>query len=60
MVHWIIFSVMICWMVGPLAVYGIAPRKNRDPYLWVFGSAILGPLVPLVFFLLPARPAQAA
>ncbi|MFN3431593.1 MAG: hypothetical protein ACK46X_16770 [Candidatus Sericytochromatia bacterium] len=58
--HWMIFFVMICWMVGPLAVYGVAPKKNRDPYLWVFGSAILGPLVPLVFFILPPARLQEA
>jgi hypothetical protein len=60
MVHWIIFSVMICWMFGPLAVYGFAPKKNRDPYLWVFASALLGPLVPVLFFCLPAAKLQEA
>ena len=59
MVHWLIFSFMILWMFAPLAVYGIAPRKNRDPYVWVFASAILGPLVALVFFLLPPAPQEA-
>lgn len=53
MVHWLVFTVMIMWMVGPLAVYGFAPRKNRDPYVWVFCSAIFGPLVALTFLALP-------
>lgn len=55
--HWYVFVFMVLWMAGPLLVYGISPRKHRDPYLWVFASAILGPLVAGIFLLLPARKA---
>lgn len=57
--HWIVFTYMLLWMIGPLAVFGFGPRKNRDPYLWVFGATILGPPVALLFLALPraARPA---
>lgn len=60
MMHWFILLFMLTWMFMPLAIYGFSPRKNRDPYLWVFASAILGPIVGLVFFVLPPAKPQAA
>lgn len=56
--HWFVFVFMILWMAGPLVVFGVSPRKHRDPYVWVFCSAIFGPLVAALFLLLP--PAQKA
>lgn len=57
--HWIVFTYMLAWMLCPLAIFGIAPQKGRDPYLWVFAATLLGPPVALVFLALPraARPA---
>jgi hypothetical protein len=57
--HWFVFIFMLLWMAGPLVVYGMAPRKNRDPYLWVFGCTIFGPLVAAVYLLLPRAPKAA-
>ncbi|MFP5502345.1 MAG: hypothetical protein ACLGIN_07630 [Candidatus Sericytochromatia bacterium] len=54
--HFAVLFYMLCWMTGPLFIFGFSPRKNRDPYLWVFTSAIFGPPVVLLFFALPARP----
>ena len=57
--HWIVFTYMLLWMFGPLLVFGLGPRKNRDPYLWVFASTIIGPPVTLIYLALP-RAAQPA
>ncbi len=57
--HWIVFTYMLAWMFGPLAVFGLAPRKHRDPYLWVFAATLLGPPVALVFAALPPQPEAA-
>lgn len=57
--HFGVLFFMLCWMIAPLAIFGYAPRKHRDPFLWVFAATLLGPLVALVFFALPAKP-QAA
>lgn len=55
MIHeYFVFAFMFLWMIAPVAIYGFAPRKRRDPYLWVAGATLLGPLVALVFFSLPA------
>lgn len=56
--HWIVFTYMLAWMFGPLVVFGVAPRKNRDPYLWVFAATLIGPPVALAFLAL--RPAPRA
>lgn len=53
--HFLVLFLMLLWMAGPLAIYAAAPRKGRDPYLWVFAATLLGPLVPLAFFAWPAR-----
>lgn len=53
--HWIVFTYMMLWMFGPLAVFWQGPAKGRDPYLWVFGATLLGPPVALLFLLLPRR-----
>jgi hypothetical protein len=57
--HWIVFTYMLAWMFGPLAVFALAPRKGRDPYLWVFAATLAGPPVALAFAALPraGRPA---
>jgi hypothetical protein len=51
--HFLVLFLMLCWMAGPLAIYAAGPRKRRDPYLWVAAATLVGPLVPLAFFLLP-------
>jgi hypothetical protein len=53
--HFIVFFLMLAWMAAPIACYAAAPRKQRDPYLWVAGATLFGPLVALVFFGLPAK-----
>lgn len=51
--HWFVLAYMLMWMFGPLAVFWQAPRKRRDPYLWVFAATILGPPVAIWFLLAP-------
>lgn len=53
--HFLVLFTMLAWMAGPIVIYGLAPRKGRDPYLWVAGATLFGPLVPLVYLGLPAR-----
>lgn len=57
--HWIVFTYMLAWMFGPLVVFGVAPRKNRDPYLWVFAATLIGPPVALAFLALRPAPRPA-
>lgn len=50
--HFFTLFFMLCWMIGPIAIYAGAPKKHRDPYVWVALATLLGPLVPMVFFAL--------
>lgn len=53
--HYLTLLFMLLWMTAPLLVYQQASRKQRDPYLWIAGATLLGPLVALVFLSLPRR-----
>lgn len=53
--HYYTLFFLLLWMFGPLFVFWQAPRKNRDPYHWIFWATLLGPLVAIVFLSLPAR-----
>ena len=57
--HFLTFFYMLAWMTGPIAIYALAPRKRRDPFVWVALATLLGPPVPAVFFALKPVPVEA-